>query len=1193
LSEFNEIRLNIPAPKLDTPTSAKPVEAASLEQNHFSATNNSESTNFEVKYDLNNEETQNLLFKALQNQIDLLDKEYNTAKNSNGWASGTWDWVKNTFNFGASSEKAQDEIEKAKKELKKVENKEIDIKEAYKNIIGHEPTDDEIDKLLSGEITLKEISSAGESLNNYQEGQKMSTDVVADIVSGIASVGVVAFGTALGVCAAPFTGGASLASIGAGVALAATTGAAVKTTIKATDCINNEKEYSAQDALYDIVTGSFNGAMGPISNGAGGAVGTGIMKLAGMEALETTAKTALKVAGGEVVEEIIEESAEAVVKNTGKTLLQKGATILAKGFDMATDGTLSGAADGFSRAAAEGRWEDIPQDTFNNAVGGFFASPIISTGFNMAGKAGTKLANTKAGEAAKELVFDNLSKVGDYFSDLTHQYTPNLANSLDNLGTTINDKLTISAINKAVVQNSDDSLSVTIGDYVINVASDEIPDEIKGDSLKIYSWLSQGLESFKAAPLAQNLADEASESATRAYTFNPETNELTPAKPKTNAKVEKVVLDYPGAGDNVGAELRGVASENSLKYDKYKKYINTTGTNGEKYVVDEKICMYDEEKNAISIFKLQGKPGHEKEVLDMQLILDENNKIAYIKEKFKFNTKKKEQSMTYNVYEYSANGERKNISYMDTYSLDGTQFLHRINYDENGMWVNRCSQYDENLKRFNLIEEFGPDGHTIVKTKTYIDDFIVENDLQRGIITKIDGTTHRIIEQSINDVKFEFDYQKGTITKTETNGAKTTELDLSLLSDGKIQFKKNPELIFTPEENGFKFSVSDDEKNRLSLLYGQEKTKILLEKIENAKFDIENLVNAEFSLGQLTPEQLSYWQNNRTEFAYYKMELGLDAQLNLSNEQFICLVEECKNNNIIIQKTKTGDLKINTVKITKENIEDFSHFLNIANGKYFEYLNKNIQETADFFNILSQRTDENSLNINGCDRKYLFDYKEQISDGQWEIILQTMRKQEQLMHDIVRFYKYQGDKKINGALTEIKNNPNAEIEKELKNIINALSNYMKNNPTKTTTHVYRGEGYSVLNSIYLQDGRKLSDALKSAITQEEIDDIIMQVNSDLISKDYIATQERFMSTAFFEYASFHKKPILWDIEVPAGTEGIFIEGLNKTGRCIDECEFLLQRNSFLRIMGIKYNNVTKRWDIKAQVLSPKNIEDIK
>lgn len=526
MSFFDLFNINIPTNKVDNTTPVKPTEVVGVEQNHFSNIPQSQSINLEVKYDLEDEKTQNLLYNALENQVNLLNEEYKTAKKSNGWISGAWDWAKDTFNFGASSEKAQDEINKAKNELEKVKNKEIDIKEAYKNITGKEPTDDEIEQLLNGEISLKDISKAGESLNNYQEGQKMSTDVVADIVSGIASVGVVAFGTALGVCAAPFTAGASLGAIGAGVALAAGTGAAVKSAIKASDCIGNEKQYSGKDALYDVMTGSFNGAMGPISNGAGGAIGTGIMKLAGMEALETTAKTALKVAGGEVVEEIIEESAEAVAKNTGKTLLQKGVTILAKGFDMATDGTLSGAADGFSRAAAEGRWEDIPQDTLNNAVMGFFASPIIGSGFNIAGKAGTKLANTKAGEAIKELVFDNLSKAGDYFSDLAHQYTPNLANSFDNLGVKINDKLATTAINNAIVKNSDDSLSVTIGDYVINVASDEIPDEIKGDNLKIYSWLCDGVKKYETNPSAlfqvdsNSTADLTEIKATQVYDFS-------------------------------------------------------------------------------------------------------------------------------------------------------------------------------------------------------------------------------------------------------------------------------------------------------------------------------------------------------------------------------------------------------------------------------------------------------------------------------------------------------------------------------------------------------------------------------------------------------------------------------------------------------------------------------------------------
>ena len=338
-----------------------------VENNYFSSNQNSENIGMEVKYDVEDENIQNIIYETLNNQIVELENQYNEAKNSNGWISSTWDWVKNTFNFGASSNKALDEIEKAKNELEKFENKEADLKDVYKNITGRELTSDEVELLASGELSLKDSTLAGEKLYNYTQGQQMSVDIVADVVSGIVSVGVVALGTTLGVCAAPFTAGASLGMIGAGIGLAATSGAVVKTALKASDCLGNEKEYTLADFGYDALTGSINGAMGPVSNALGGAGGSAVMKALGCEALETTTKSLFG---------------------------QTSAKILSRAVDCAIDGGLSGAADGFSRALAEGRIEDIPKDMLTNSLGGVVASPLIDGGFNLFSKMGSKIGNS-------------------------------------------------------------------------------------------------------------------------------------------------------------------------------------------------------------------------------------------------------------------------------------------------------------------------------------------------------------------------------------------------------------------------------------------------------------------------------------------------------------------------------------------------------------------------------------------------------------------------------------------------------------------------------------------------------------------------------------------------------------------------------------------------------------------------------
>ncbi len=147
-----------------------------------------------------------------------------------------------------------------------------------------------LNRRKNGEITHDE---ANERLNAYKEGQKMCVDVVGDIISGIAAVGAAAL--------APVTGGASLLVAAAGA------GAAVKTAIKASDSAISGREYKLTDLGYDIITGSINGVMAPLSNAIGGAAGTGVAKALGLEAVETCAKSAVKEAG------------EAGVKHVGKS----------------------------------------------------------------------------------------------------------------------------------------------------------------------------------------------------------------------------------------------------------------------------------------------------------------------------------------------------------------------------------------------------------------------------------------------------------------------------------------------------------------------------------------------------------------------------------------------------------------------------------------------------------------------------------------------------------------------------------------------------------------------------------------------------------------------------------------------------------------------------------------------------------
>jgi len=230
-----------------------------------------------------------------------------------------------------------------------------------------------------------EIQTTSEqALNGYKEGQDMASDVVADIFSGIAAVGIYTAAVAL----APVSGGASIA---VGIAAATASGAAIKTGIKFADTVSSEREYTSDNLKRDLATGAFSGVLAPITGGMGGAVGKTVATKMGVQAV--------KQVGKEVADTVVESSIKQGIKTAltnptgyeyvGGTLLKRS---LAFGAEMATDGAIGGAVDNAFRTAYDGgSLEDVGNATVQGFVGGAIMSPIIGGGMKVAGKGAQKI----------------------------------------------------------------------------------------------------------------------------------------------------------------------------------------------------------------------------------------------------------------------------------------------------------------------------------------------------------------------------------------------------------------------------------------------------------------------------------------------------------------------------------------------------------------------------------------------------------------------------------------------------------------------------------------------------------------------------------------------------------------------------------------------------------------------------------
>lgn len=303
-------------------------------------------------------------------KLNNQEKKLNKIKKEQGFIGKGWDWFKNKTGIGDSSDKAQMQINAERDMLKQLRqpNAKIDQKQ-FEKITGQKYTKANLEKFKKGEF-----SQASQKVAGYQEGQEMAVDVVADVAAGAASFTIYT----LSIAAAPFTGGGSIAL---GVALAAGTGALVKTGVKYSDAVSGGRKYTLNDAKKDASTGAVSGLLAPITAGAGGAIGKTVATKLGLQTIKTVGK--------EIAEDVVENG----FKQTLKTSMMSpgafkyvgegaGKKILAYGSEVVTDGVLNGGIDnGFRTAINGGSFSDVAKATGEGAL----YAPLVGLGMKGGG----------------------------------------------------------------------------------------------------------------------------------------------------------------------------------------------------------------------------------------------------------------------------------------------------------------------------------------------------------------------------------------------------------------------------------------------------------------------------------------------------------------------------------------------------------------------------------------------------------------------------------------------------------------------------------------------------------------------------------------------------------------------------------------------------------------------------------------
>lgn len=315
------------------------------------------------------------LKSALTARLKAVSTNVNKAEDSNGFLGKAWSWAKNTFNIGDSSNKVR---KQQQADLKALQSG--NIKEAFKKITGLDYTVENVNKFLKNEVQTKSETA----LNGYKEGQDMAGDVIADMVSGIAAVGIYT----AAVAAAPFTGGASIA---VGVVAAGASAAAIKTGIKCADAKSGGRKYTADNLKKDLATGAFSGVLAPITGGIGGAVGKTVATKFGIQAV--------KQVGKEVAEEAVEQTAKGFVKTAltnpygyeyiGGNVLKRAGAYSA---EMITGGAVSGSFDSAFRTAYDGgSIEEVGEAAVMGGVSGGAGAWFLGGGIKVFGRGMQKI----------------------------------------------------------------------------------------------------------------------------------------------------------------------------------------------------------------------------------------------------------------------------------------------------------------------------------------------------------------------------------------------------------------------------------------------------------------------------------------------------------------------------------------------------------------------------------------------------------------------------------------------------------------------------------------------------------------------------------------------------------------------------------------------------------------------------------
>ena len=273
-------------------------------------------------------------------------------------------------------------------------------------------------------------------------------------------------------------------------------------------------------------------------------------------------------------------------------------------------------------------------------------------------------------------------------------------------------------------------------------------------------------------------------------------------------------------------------------------------------------------------------------------------------------------------------------------------------------------------------------------------------------------------------------------------------------------------------------------------------------------------------------------------------------------------------------------------ELTEQDYKLITDMMNLHNGKYIDVW-KGYSDNDLIPNIEKLALFNRSMRLSKQADDFL-----QFNPNQWDVVVDgIVRKPKESIVPLLE-YKVNSDE-INKALST------GEITPAVQKKIDAITNYLNLFETKKDLTVYRGEkSFGLFDKIEMSDNTKLSDILKyfdNYLTESKFNEDSINYANNLVNSLIVGTkinQSRFMSTAMNQKATDkYAQKILWRIKVPSGTKGASIESFNIEREA--EAEFLIKKDSCLKLNSANYNKKRKIWEFEAEIEQLPIIDNIK